>query len=142
MGSTTLKVADFGRTSHAKPDAQNRLGILTVPLISMNAPSMQPTGGGWLMKVARPNCLAESTKLMLLADESVRLSQYPLSTVLACRLFSQNNGGPTGHAPPLPRAAPGRPLQGRTSWPTPWTVQQAACGSLARATSAVGRALR
>ncbi len=44
------------------------------------------------------------------------------------------------HAPPLPRAAPGRPLQGLTSWPTPWTAQQAACGSLARATSAVGRA--
>ena len=85
-----------------------------------------------------PNALRSSTQ----PDESVRLSQYPLSTVLACRLFSQNNGGPTGHAPPLPRAAPGRPLQGRTSWPTPWTVQQAACGSLARATSAVGRALR
>ena len=46
------------------------------------------------------------------------------------------------HAPPLPRAAPGRPLQGLTSWPTPWTAQQAACGSLARATSAVERALR
>ena len=30
VGLTTLKVADFGRTSHAKPDAQNRLGILTV----------------------------------------------------------------------------------------------------------------
>ena len=44
------------------------------------------------------------------------------------------------HAPPLPRAAPGRPLQGLTSWPTPWTVQQAACGSLARATSAVEHA--
>ena len=44
------------------------------------------------------------------------------------------------HAPPLPRAAPGRPLQGLTSWPTPWTAQQAACGSLARATSAVEHA--
>ena len=33
--------------------------------------------------------------------------------------FFQNNGGPTSHAPPLPRAAPGRPLQGLTSWPPP-----------------------
>ena len=63
-----MKVADFGMTSHAKPDAQNRLGILTVPLISMNAPSMQPTGGGWPMNVARPKFFDESTKLMLLAS--------------------------------------------------------------------------
>ena len=74
-----------------------------------------------------------------------RLFRLSSSELLCVSLSQRRTDGPGSkraprHAPPLPRAAPGRPLQGRTSWPTPWTVQQAACGSLARATSGIGHA--
>ena len=91
----------------------------------------------------RPEALPQRAQLDLFALST--FSSVSSSELLCVSLSQRRTDGPGSkraprHAPPLPRAAPGRPLQGLTSWPTPWTAQQAACGSLARATSAVEHA--
>ena len=83
--------------------------------------------------------LARVPSRLFRLSSSELLRQPESEARLECVLTDPEVRAPR-HAPPLPRAAPGRPLQGLTSWPTPWTAQQAACGSLARATSAVEHA--